>query len=299
MVAFDDVPARGRDLFLIDGNNLAYRAFFALPDSLSTSEGFPTNALLGFANMMLKLVIDYRPKNVVVAWDTRPTVRLQEHAEYKVDRKPMPSKLGEQFPLFRPMVDAFGYPSFSLPGWEADDVIATFATKTEAAGLTGCVVSTDRDALQLVSDRICVMMTPRGVSDVVVYDESRVFARYGVRPNQITDFVALKGDSSDNIPAVPGIGEKTASALVAKYGTLEQVLAHADDQPPARARALREHAEQAIASKRLATTRRDLPIDCDVTALLSNRPDRSKLAAFFEKLEFRKLVPRIALMDQA
>ncbi|MFO0554742.1 MAG: 5'-3' exonuclease H3TH domain-containing protein [Polyangiaceae bacterium] len=298
-VILEDSPALGRDLFLIDGNNLAYRAFFALPEGLATSTGFPTNALLGFANMMLKLVIDYRPRGVAVAWDTRPTVRLEEHAEYKGSRRAMPDKLSQQFPHFRPLVDAFGYPSFSVQGWEADDIVATLATQAEAAGLTSCVVSTDRDALQLVSDRTCVMMTPRGVSDVVVYTVDRVVARYGIKPDQITDFVALKGDSSDNLPAVPGIGEKTAAQLVARYGSLESILEHATDEPPSRAKALREHADQARLAKRLATTRRDLPLGCDVAALAAHAPDRSALAPFFERFEFKKLVPRIPLLERS
>ncbi len=259
----DDAPARSSELFLVDGNNLAYRAFYALPEELATTDGFPTNALLGFTNMLFKLLADYRPKGVAVAWDTRPVHRTEISEAYKAERKPMPDLLREQFPHFRPIVEAFGYSNLEFEGWEADDVIATLATRADAAGVRTCVVSTDRDAFQLCSENVCLMMTPRGVSDVQVYTPERVEARYGVRPDQVPDFIGLKGDTSDNIPGVPGIGDKTAAQLIAQYGSLEAVLEHAAEQSPARAKALTEFAQQARDSKLLATMRRDLEIDCD------------------------------------
>jgi DNA polymerase-1 len=210
----DDGPARECDLFLVDGNNLAYRAFFALPEELATSEGFSTNALLGFTNMLFKLLSDYRPKGVAVAWDTRPVHRAELSETYKVDRRPMPDLLREQFPYFRPIVEAFGYRNLEFEGWEADDVIATLATRAEEAEIKTCVVSTDRDAFQLCSEYVCLMMTPRGVADVHVYTPERVEARYGIRPDQIPDFIGLKGDPSDNIEGIPGIGDKTAGQLM-------------------------------------------------------------------------------------
>jgi DNA polymerase I len=216
----DDGPARDSELFLVDGNNLAYRAFFALPEELATSEGFSTNALLGFTNMLFKLLSDYRPKGVAVAWDTRPTHRAELSAEYKSDRRPMPDLLREQFPHFRPIVEAFGYRNLEFEGWEADDVIATLAHRADEAGVKTTVVSTDRDAFQLVSENVALMMTPRGVADVHVYTPERVEARYGIRPDQVPDFIGLKGDTSDNIPGVPGIGDKTAGQLIAQYGSL-------------------------------------------------------------------------------
>src|SRR5262245_45243336 len=299
----NDAPARDAELFLVDGNNLAYRAFFALPEELATSEGFPTNALLGFANMLFKLLSDYRPKGVAVAWDTRPVHR---HAQaeavevvYKEGRRPMPDLLAEQFPHFRPIVAAFGYRNLEFEGWEADDVIATLATRADDAGIKTCVVSTDRDAFQLVSENVCLMMTPRGVSDVNVYTPERVEARYGIRPDQIPDFIGLKGDTSDNIPGVPGIGDKTAGQLVAQYGSLEGVLEHVDELSPARAKNIREHAEQAVASKELATMRRDLPLGVDPGELVSGAPDRSTLKEIFRRFEFRGLLSRVDLLDEA
>src|SRR2546423_9757682 len=170
--------------------------------------------------MLFKLLADYRPKGVAVAWDTRPVHGPGLAEDYKEGRKPMPDLLREQFPHFRPIVEAFGYRNLEFEGWEADDVIATLATRADEAGLRTAVVSTDRDAFQLVSDNVSLIMTPRGVSDVHVYTPERVEARYGIRPDQIPDFIGLKGDTSDNIPGIPGIGDKTAGQLIAQYGSL-------------------------------------------------------------------------------
>ncbi|HZU20374.1 MAG TPA: DNA polymerase I [Gaiellaceae bacterium] len=299
----DDAPARECDLFIVDGNNLAYRAFFALPEELATTDGQPTNALLGFTNMLFKLLADYRPKGVAVAWDSRPVHRAAaaEAADvvYKEGRREMPDLLREQFPFFRPIVEAFGYRNLEFEGWEADDVIATLATRADAEGIKTCVVSTDRDAFQLCSENVCLMMTPRGVADVNVYTPERVEARYGVTPDQVPDFIGLKGDTSDNIPGVPGIGDKTAGQLVAQYGTLEEVLAHASELSPARARNITENAEVALLSKELATMRRDLDIDCDPAQLVLEPPDRAQLKEIFRRFEFRNLLNRVDELDAA
>jgi DNA polymerase-1 len=299
----NDAPARESELFLVDGNNLAYRAFFALPEELATTEGFPTGALLGFTNMLFKLLSDYRPKGVAVAWDTRPVHRAAQaeaaDVVYKEGRRPMPDLLREQFPHFRPIVGAFGYRNLEFEGWEADDVIATLATLADEEGIKTCVVSTDRDAFQLVSENVCLMMTPRGVSDVNVYTPERVEARYGIRPDQIPDFIGLKGDTSDNIPGVPGIGDKTAGQLVAQYGSLEAVLDHVDELSPARRKNLTEFADQARAAKVLATMRRDLDLDCDPAELVLAPPDRAQLRETFRQFEFRALLGRVDELDEA
>ena len=295
----DDAPIRDAELFLVDGNNLAYRAFFALPEELQTTDGQPTNALLGFTNMLFKLLSDYSPRGVAVAWDTRPVHRTELSAEYKSDRRPMPDLLREQFPHFRPIVEAFGYRNLEFGGWEADDVIATLATQADEAGIKTCVVSTDRDAFQLVSENVALMMTPRGVADVHVYTPERVELRYGVRPDQVPDFIGLKGDTSDSIPGVPGIGDKTAGQLVAQYGSLEDVIEHAGELSPARSRSITEHADQARASKELATMRRDLELDVDIEDVVSRPPDRSQLKEMFRRYEFRALLGRIETLDEA
>src|ERR687892_420183 len=295
----DDAPIRDAELFLVDGNNLAYRAFFALPEELQTTEGQPTNALLGFTNMLFKLLSDYAPRGVAVAWDTRPVHRTELSAEYKSERRPMPDLLREQFPYFRPIVEAFGYRNLEFEGWEADDVIATLATRAEEAEIKTCVVSTDRDAFQLCSDYVCLMMTPRGVADVHVYTPERVEARYGIRPDQIPDFIGLKGDPSDNIEGIPGIGDKTAGQLIAQYGSVAGVIEHVDELSPARRKNITEHAEQALRSKELATMRRDLELDCDPAELVLLPPDRSELREMFRRFEFRNLLGRVDILDDA
>jgi DNA polymerase-1 len=302
-LVLDDGPVKGAELFLVDGNNLAYRAFFALPEELQTTDGQPTNALLGFANMLFKLLSDYRPRGVAVAWDTRPVHRTEiaEAADvvYKEGRRPMPELLREQFPHFRPIVEAFGYQNLEFEGWEADDVIATLATQADAAGIKTCVVSTDRDAFQLCSDNVSLMMTPRGVADVQVYTPERVHARYGVRPDQIPDFMGLKGDTSDNIPGIPGIGDKTAGQLIAQYGSIDSVIEHAGDLSPARSKSVVEFADQARMSKVLATMRRDLDLGVDPSELVSSAPDRSTMKDIFRRFEFRSLLGRVDTLDEA
>src|ERR1700752_70186 len=302
-LVLDDAPARDCDLFIVDGNNLAYRALFALPEELATSDGMPANALLGFTNMLFKLLSDYRPKGGAVAWDSRPVERAATAEAagvvYKEGRRAMPDLLREQFPHFRPIVEAFGYRNLEFEGWEADDVIATLATRADEARVRTCVVSTDRDAFQLVSENVCLMRTPRGVSDVNVYTPERVEARYGIRPDQIPDFIGLKGDSSDNIPGVPGIGDKTAGQLVAQYGSLEEVIDHADELSPARRKNMTEFAEQARAAKVLATMQRDLDIAADPAELVLAPPDRAQLRETFRQFEFRALLGRVDELDEA
>src|SRR4029453_7465589 len=202
--------------------------------------------------------------------------RKELAADYKADRRPMPDLLREQFPHFRPIVEAFGYRNLEFEGWEADD-----------GGIKTTVVSTDRDAFQLVSENVALMMTPRGVADVQVYTPERVELRYGIPPERIPDFIGLKGDSSDNIPGIPGIGDKTAGQLLAQYGSLEEVIAHAEELSPARSRSIKEHADQARASKVLATIRRDLQLDVEPGDLVLEPPDRSQLKDIFRRFEFR------------
>ncbi|HEY0388543.1 MAG TPA: DNA polymerase I [Gaiellales bacterium] len=295
----DDAPARTCDVYLIDGNGLAYRAFHALPEELQTAEGQPTNALLGMANMLMKMLADYRPATVLVAWDERPTKRLELDPDYKANRKPTPSLLQAQRPYFAPIVEAFGYRNIRVEGMEADDVIGTLSARAEEAGHRVCVVSTDRDAFQLASDSVCVMMTPRGVSDVVVYTPERIRQRYGIGPAQIPDFIGLKGDTSDNIPGVPGIGEKTAADLLVQFDTLEGVYEHLDEVAGEKRReALRDNHDDAVKSKRLATIDRNLDIDVDFTALVAEQPDRSTMKELFRTLEFRALLKRVDELEE-
>src|SRR5205809_544176 len=201
---------RTAELFLIDGNSLAYRAFFALPESIATADGRPTNAIYGFASMMAKILIEHDPPAVIVVWDAGMSNREQVYAPYKEGRPSRPDLLREQWPHLAPLAEAFGFVNVSIPGWEADDVIATLARQAQRGRIPVMIVSGDRDVYQLVDDGVRVMATSRGVTDTRVYDREGVVERYGVSPELVPDLIGLKGDTSDNIPGVPGIGDKTA-----------------------------------------------------------------------------------------
>ena len=274
---------------------MAYRAFFALPEAIATSAGFPTNALFGFASMLIKLLADYRPSAVVVAWDgPEKTFRHEEFVEYKAQRKAMPELLSEQWPYFPELCRAFGFVNVTLAGYEADDILATLARQAEREGLEASVVTGDKDALQLVTDSVHVIANTRGVTDVRVYDPMGVRERFGVVPSQIPDYIGLKGDTSDNIPGVPGIGEKTAASLLAQYGSLEEVLAHAGEIGATKRRqALLEHAEQALLAKGLATLDRDAPIDIHAATLQPQQLDKAQLRELFARFEFSVLWERL------
>ncbi|HTU29315.1 MAG TPA: 5'-3' exonuclease H3TH domain-containing protein, partial [Solirubrobacteraceae bacterium] len=249
------------ELFLIDGNSLAYRAFFALPESIATSTGVPTNAIFGFASMLVKILTDYGPKATVVVWDRGHSGRKEVYAEYKAQRSSRPDLLKEQWPALEPLVEAFGYRNLGIDGYEADDVIASIAerAKHEEPPIQVMVVTGDRDAYQLVDDRVSIMTTSRGITDTKVYDRQGVIDRYGIPPELVPDFIGLKGDTSDNIPGVPGIGDKTAADLLQRFGSLENVLAAIDEISGAkRKQNLTEHADDARLSKQLATMQREL-----------------------------------------
>jgi DNA polymerase I len=284
------------ELFLIDGNSLAYRAFFALPESIATSTGVPTNAIFGFASMLVKILTDFEPRATVVVWDAGYTGRKELYADYKAQRSSRPDLLKEQWPHFEPLVDAFGYKNLRVEGYEADDVIASIADRAshEDPPIPVMVVTGDRDAYQLVGDGIRIMTTSRGVTDTRVYDREGVIDRYGIPPELVPDFIGLKGDTSDNIPGVPGIGDKTAAELLQRFGSLESVLDHIEDISGAkRKQNLTEHAQDARVSKQLATAKRDIPIDFDLTDYVSQEPDRSKLRDTFREFELREPLRRL------
>jgi DNA polymerase-1 len=282
------------ELFLIDGNSLAYRAFFALPESIATSTGVPTNAIFGFASMLVKILTDYGPKATVVVWDAGSSGRKEIYQEYKSQRSSRPDLLKEQWPHLEPLVDAFGYRNLSVAGYEADDVIASIAEQAKAAGVPVMVVTGDRDAYQLVDDEVRIMTTSRGITDTRVYDRAGVVDRYGIPPELVPDFIGLKGDTSDNIPGVPGIGDKTAADLLQRFGSLEGVLEHVDEISGAKRKEnLTEHAENARLSKQLATAKRDIPLDLDVEEFVSAPPDRSRLRDVFRQFELRDPLRRL------
>ncbi len=283
-------------LFLIDGNSLVYRAFFALPESIATSTGVPTNAIFGFASMLVKIVTEYGTVPTVVVWDAGSSGRREIYSEYKAQRQSRPDLLKAQWPAMEPLTEAFGYRNVAVEGYEADDVIASLAERARAAGVPVMIVTGDRDVFQLIDEQglVRVMATARGITDTKIYDRQAVIDRYGIPPELIPDFYGLKGDTSDNIPGVPGIGDKTASDLIQRFGPLEEVLAHVDDISGAkRKQNLVEHAEDARVSKRLATIQRDVPVEFDPLAEVAREPDRSRLREFFREYELRDPLRRL------
>ncbi len=287
-------PDGSGELFLIDGNSLAYRAFFALPESMATSDGRPTNAIYGLASMMVKLLTDFKPRAVVVAWDAGWSGREKTYAPYKAQRKSRPDLLKEQWPHLMPLAEAFGFANVRVEGYEADDVIATMTRQARERGIPVMVLTGDRDAYQLVGDGVRVMSTGRGVTDTKVYDREGVIERYGVPPELVTDLIGLKGDTSDNIPGVPGIGDKTAAQLLQQFGDLETVLASVDEiSGKKRKENLTEHADDARVSKQLATMHFDVDTGIDLAEVMEGKPDRSRLHDFAAEFEMRQVIQRL------
>jgi DNA polymerase-1 len=289
---------RERRLFLIDGPSLVYRAFFALPESIATSTGVPTNAIFGFASMLVKIVTDYGVCPTVVAWDAGTSGRNELYADYKAQRRSRPDLLKEQWPAMEPLVEAFGYTNVRIEGYEADDVIASLAERALRAEpqVPVMIVTGDRDVFQLIDEDglVKVMATARGITETKIYDRQAVIDRYGIPPELIPDFYGLKGDTSDNIPGIPGIGDKTASELLQSYGTLEEVLAHVDQIKGAKRKEnLVNHADDARVSKQLATVRRDLDIDLDITIEAAREPDRGRVREVFREYELRDPLRRL------
>jgi DNA polymerase-1 len=288
----------GRRLFLIDGPSLVYRAFFALPESIATSTGEPTNAIFGFASMLVKIVSEYGVCPTVVAWDAGTSGRTELYGEYKAQRRSRPDLLKQQWPAMEPLVEAFGYRNVKVEGYEADDLIASLAERALQASppVPVMIVTGDRDVFQLIDERglVKVMATSRGITDTKIYDRQAVVDRYGIAPDLIPDFYGLKGDTSDNIPGVPGIGDKTASELLQSFGSLDGVLSNIDDvSGPKRKQNLLEHAENARVSKQLATVRRDIDVDFDIAAEAVREPDRSSVREMFRRYELRDPLRRL------
>ena len=287
-----------RRLFLIDGPSLVYRAFFALPESIATSTGVPTNAIFGFASMLVKIVTEYGVCPTVVAWDAGSSGRTEVYSDYKAQRRSRPDLLKQQWPAMEPLVEAFGYSNVKIDGYEADDVIASLTERALRADpqVPVMIVTGDRDAFQLIDGDglVKVMATSRGITDTKIYDRQAVIDRYGIAPELIPDFYGLKGDTSDNIPGVPGIGDKTASELLQSYGTLEDVLAHVDEIKGAKRKEnLQAHAGDARVSKQLATVQRDVAVDFDIAAEHVREPDRSRVREVFREYELRDPLRRL------
>ncbi len=286
--------AAPRELFLIDGNSLAYRAFYALPEEMATSDGRPTNAIYGFASMLAKLLIEHQPVAGIVVWDAGMSGREKDYEPYKAQRKPRPDLLGEQWPQLEPMAEAFGFLNTRVKGYEADDVIAALVRQARDGGIPVMVVSGDRDVYQVVGDGVRVMTTSRGITDTRIYDRDGVVERYGVPPELVPDLIGLKGDTSDNIPGVPGIGDKTAAQLLQEFGSLEEVLEHTEEiSGKKRKQMLTEHAEDARVSKRLATLQDEVETKINLDEVMGVEPDRTRLRDVAREFELRQVIQRL------
>ncbi|NLI14473.1 MAG: DNA polymerase I [Peptococcaceae bacterium] len=280
-------------MIIIDGNSLAHRAFHAIPP-LSTSQGLVTNAVYGFTNMLMKIIAEESPARLVVAFDKgRVTFRHDDYEHYKANRSATPEDLRPQFPVLKDVLKAMRIKIYEIEGFEADDLIGTITARAEQAGLKSVVVTGDRDALQLVSPLTRVRLTKKGISELDEYDEGKVWDRYGVTPRQYTDFKGLTGDPSDNIPGIPGIGEKTAARLLKEYGSLEEILAHAAELSGRTAALVSSAGKQGEMSKRLATIHREVPVEIDLEQCRWQGPDYKELLEIFKKLEFKSLIKSI------
>lgn len=278
-------------LFLIDGNSLLNRAYYALPP-LTTVHGVPTNAVYGFVTMLYRLLDDYQPDKIYVAFDVSgPTFRHQAYEEYKANRKGMPDDLKPQVDLVKSVLDAWGIERLELPGYEADDIIGTTAKKGEAEGYQVYIVTGDRDALQLVSGRTTVLLTKKGIKELDFVDPEALRIRYQLSPEQVIDLKGLMGDSSDNIPGVPGVGEKTALKLLRKYGSIDGIYENLEQEQGKLKERLATHKELAYLSRELATIDCQIPITVDFASKPS--ADVQKLISLFRELEFKSLIERL------
>jgi len=288
---------RGR-VVLIDAHSLIYRAFFALPP-MSTSDGQVTNAVYGFTSM-LAIVLASRPEYAIGAFDVAaPTFRSKEYKEYKAGRRAMPDDLRPQIEKVRELLEAFSIPIYGVEGFEADDLIGTLSRIAEERGHTVTIVSGDLDCLQLVSESVEALVPRRGITDTFVYGPDQVRQRYGFEPSQLIDFKALRGDTSDNIPGVPGVGDKTAAKLVQDYGTIEALLERIEELPEGRLKtSLKANEEQVRLGKRMVTIVRDVPIELDLERARWTRYDYEKVRLVFDRMEFRQLLSRFPPPDQ-
>lgn len=278
---------------LLDANGLIYRGYFALPP-LTTKDGELVNAVFGFCQIVLRGFQDIRPDYVAASFDLPgPTFRHEQFAEYKAQRQKMPDDLADQFPKVRAIVAALGIPVYELQGYEADDVIATLSRQAEAQGLDTTIVTGDLDMLQLVSERISLMTTRSGVQNTVVYDPARIGERYGLEAGQIVDFKALKGDATDNIPGIPGVGDKTAAKLLQDWGSLEGVYENLALVPEKLRLKLEQHRDQVLKARGLATLHSDLPVELDLGAARHGQYDRDEVVRLFREYEFRTLIERL------
>ncbi len=283
---------------LLDGYGLVYRGYFALPP-LTTSKGELVNGVFGFASIVLRGIQDLQPDYLAVSFDLPgPTFRHEQYADYKATRVKMPDDLRDQFPKVREVVKALRIPVYEMAGYEADDVIGTITQQLDPRDdLETTIVTVDLDMLQLVTPRVRLMTTRSGVENTVMYDVARIDERFGLRPDQMIDYKALKGDPTDNIPGVPGVGEKTAAKLIREFDDLDTLFVRLDDVTPEKLRdKLRDHHDQILMGRELSTIVRDLPVEIDLEAARLGDYDRDTVVRLFREYEFRTLIERLPPM---
>lgn len=279
---------------LIDGNSIIYRAFFAMPP-LTNSSGLHTNAVYGFTNMLLRLMEEHKPTHMMVAFDAgKITFRHEGYEEYKGGRQKTPPELSEQFPVLKELLTAFGVAQFELSGYEADDIIGTLTKRADEAGREVLVVTGDKDMLQLASEHVNIALTRKGVTEIETYGPKEIEERYGLNPLQIIDLKGLMGDASDNIPGIPGVGEKTALKLLHQFGSVEEVLSHTSELKGKMKEKIETHAEDARLSKRLATIYREVPLEKTWDDMVFSGIQEESAAPALAKLEFKSLLERLS-----
>jgi DNA polymerase-1 len=288
-------------LLLLDGHSLAYRAFYALPvENFSTTTGQPTNAVYGFTSMLINVIRDEQPTHIAVAFDLpAPTFRHAAYADYKATRSETPTDFRGQLSLVKEVLEALRIPMIETPGFEADDAIATLACQARDLDMDVLVVTGDRDAYQLVDERITVLMTRKGISDMTRFTPAEVMAKYGLTPSQYPDFAALRGDPSDNLPGIPGVGEKTAIKLVQQFGTLAEMCDRADEISGKVGIAVREHLSSVMRNRQLTELTRDVPLEVGPDDLRMGQWDRDEVHKLFDALQFRVLRERLYSTLQA
>ncbi|WP_026884814.1 DNA polymerase I [Clostridium akagii] len=287
-------------LLILDGHSLMYRAFFALP-TLTNDEGINTNAIYGFVNMLFKMKEEIKPDYIVTTFDMKaPTFRHKEYTEYKAGRKKMPPELAEQFPIVKELLEKLAICIFEIEGFEADDLIGTLSVYANDHDIETYIVTGDRDALQLAKDNVKVVINKKGMSEKEIYDKDRMINDYGVTPTQFIDVKGLMGDKSDNIPGVPGIGEKTAYKLIQEYGCIENVLMNIDKISGKKLKEnLMQYSEQAIFSKKLATILTNVPIEIDLNEIKSKENyDAKAVRELFTRLQFKRLIEKIPITEE-
>ncbi|HVH23057.1 MAG TPA: 5'-3' exonuclease H3TH domain-containing protein, partial [Pseudonocardia sp.] len=289
------VPSTGRRLLLLDGHSLAYRAFFALPaENFRTGTGQTTNAVYGFTAMLINLLRDEQPTHIAVAFDvSRKTFRSERFTEYKANRTTTPDDFRGQVDLIKEVLTALAIPYFTADNFEADDIIATLTTQAEADGFQVLITSGDRDSFQLVSENVMVLYPTRGVSELGRIDPAAVMDRYGLTPEQYPDFAALRGDPSDNLPNIPGVGEKTAAKWVREFGSLAELTDRVDEVKGKAGDALRAHLANVLLNRQLTELVRDIPLDVTPAELTVRPWDREAVHRLFDELEFRVLRERL------